>query len=83
MNVIKQIGNLIENTTRNNPEVGRVYDTDGISPTLPNGAGGGHRQPKVIVNTGNMQTDSQRNRWTTRLDLWNQWFNGNDSEFLL
>ena len=83
MNVIKQIGNLIENTTRNNPEVGRVYDTDGISPTLTNMAGGGHRQPKVIVNTGNMQTDSQRNRWTTRLDLWNQWFNGNDSEFLL
>lgn len=49
MNVIKQIGNLIENTTRNNPEVGRVYDTDGISPTLTNMAGGattakGYRQ---------------------------------------
>lgn len=41
MNVIKQIGNLIENTTRNNPEVGRVYDADGISPTLTNMAGGG------------------------------------------
>ena len=41
MNAIKQIGNLIDNTKRNNPEVGRVYDTDGICPTLTNMAGGG------------------------------------------
>ena len=40
MNAIKQIGNLIDNTKRNNPEVGRVYDTDGICPTLTNMAGG-------------------------------------------
>ena len=40
MNAIKQIGNLIDNAKRNNPEVGRVYDTDGICPTLTNMAGG-------------------------------------------
>lgn len=49
-----QIGNLIEDRPDkfNNPQTGRVYDTDGISPTL-NTCGGGHREPKILVDMPN------------------------------
>ena len=83
MNAIKQIGNLIDNTKRNNPEVGRVYDTDGICPTLTNMAGGGQRQPKVITRTGNTPIDSSRHGRSTRMDLWHGRFNGDNTEFML
>ena len=44
---VKQIGNLFPSKTRDNPNQGRLYDTDGISPTLC-GMQGGNRQPFVI-----------------------------------
>lgn len=44
---IKQIGN-ISKTAWNNPQVGRIYEVDGISPAL-NTCGGGQREPKVLV----------------------------------
>ena len=34
MNEVKQIGNLTENPKRDNPQTYRVYDKEGISPTL-------------------------------------------------
>lgn len=46
---IKQIGNLSDsNSFGGNPQVGRVYGADGISPTLNTMQGGG-REPKVMV----------------------------------
>lgn len=45
---VKQIGNLITSPKRNNPSAGRVYDTDGLCPTLTSMAGG-YRQPFIIV----------------------------------
>ena len=45
---VKQVGNLIDKGGWDNPQVGRIYSADGISPTL-NTCGGGQREPKVIV----------------------------------
>lgn len=44
---VKQIGNCCPTKTRDNPNQGRIYDTDGLSPSL-NCMGGGNRQPFVI-----------------------------------
>lgn len=47
---IKQIGNLTDNTIRNNPSRRRVYDINGLSPTLQSCMGeGGNLQPLVVT----------------------------------
>lgn len=46
---VKQIGNLFPSATRDNPNQGRLYDTQGIAPTL-GAMQGGNRQPFVTVN---------------------------------
>ena len=46
---IKQVGNVNNSTSfGGNPQTGRVYDMDGLSPTLNTMQGGG-REPKVLV----------------------------------
>ena len=45
---VQQIGNCCPTKTRDNPNQGRIYETDGISPAL-NCMGGGNRQPFVPV----------------------------------
>ena len=48
-NKIKQVGNFIKTASfGGNPQVGRVYDPSGVSPTL-NTMQGGNRQPKILV----------------------------------
>lgn len=48
-NVVRQVGNIADcNGTWDNPQVGRVYDVSGCSPTLNTCSGGGH-EPKVIT----------------------------------
>ena len=47
MNEVKQIGNYETESTWDNPQTGRVYSADGISPTL-NTCSGGDRQPKIV-----------------------------------
>ena len=45
---IKQIGNLLEDTENfHNRTTGRVYDKDGLCPTI-NCMGGGNRQPMIV-----------------------------------
>lgn len=45
---IKQLGNLLpDNRKFTNPQCGRVYDPDGLAPTLNTMQGGG-REPKII-----------------------------------
>lgn len=52
-NVVKQVGNISDcNGNWKNPQVGRIYDPDGCSPTL-NTCGGGSHEPK-IVQVGNV-----------------------------
>jgi DNA (cytosine-5)-methyltransferase 1 len=46
---IRQIGNCMPGTKRNNPNQGRIYDINGISPCLGKMEGGG-RQPHIIEN---------------------------------
>ena len=46
---IKQLGNVFPTKTRDNPNQGRVYDENGLSPAL-NCMGGGNREPCVVVN---------------------------------
>lgn len=43
-----QIGNCMPSTTRKNPNQGRVYDTNGISPTI-GCMQGGNRQPMIVT----------------------------------
>lgn len=45
---VLQIGNYRESTGFENPQTGRIYSSEGISPTL-NTMQGGDRQPKVLI----------------------------------
>lgn len=48
-NVVRQVGNISDcNGAWDNPQVGKVYDVSGCSPTLNTCSGGGH-EPKVIT----------------------------------
>lgn len=44
---VMQVGNLRQGNGWDNPQCGRVYDTQGLSPTL-NTMQGGDRQPKIV-----------------------------------
>ena len=44
---VMQVGNLRQGNGWDNPQCGRVYDTNGLSPTLNTMQGGG-REPKII-----------------------------------
>lgn len=47
-NVVKQLGNIsTDNSSWNNPQTGRIYSAEGISPTL-NTCSGGQREPKIV-----------------------------------
>ena len=48
----EQVGNIVSTGNWDNPQVGRVYSSEGLSPTL-NTMQGGNRQPKVIVENVN------------------------------
>lgn len=45
---IVQVGNVCPTKTRSNPNQGRVYDPNGISPTL-SCMGGGNLEPHIII----------------------------------
>lgn len=52
-----QIGNIRKGTESfSNPQAGRVYDIEDVSPTL-NTAGGGGRIPYIIVEDNNERHD--------------------------
>jgi DNA-cytosine methyltransferase len=44
---IKQVGQLYGTETEPNPQAGRVYDAEGISPTMDT-CSGGNRMPKIV-----------------------------------
>lgn len=46
---IKQLGNVVHTGNWSNPQRGRVYSADGISPSLNTVSGGG-LEPKIVVN---------------------------------
>lgn len=48
---VRQIGNVCPTSTRENPNQGRVYDSNGLSPAL-NCMEGGNRQPFIVDEAG-------------------------------
>lgn len=60
-NYVIQLGNIVNTGNWDNPQAGRVYSTDGISPTL-NTMQGGQREPKILKN--------YRIRKLTPLECW-------------
>lgn len=62
INQVKQIGNISNsNSFGGNPQTGRVYDIDGISPTLNTMQGGG-REPKIFID-GKIRKLTPRECW--------------------
>lgn len=58
---VLQIGSIAEEKNFDNPQTGRVYDADGISPTLNTCGGGGH-EPKVIAAMRGRNPDNPSDR---------------------
>ena len=59
-NVVKQVGNISEcNGNWKNPQVGRIYDPDGCSPTL-NTCGGGSHEPKIVCGIDKSVNDTKQ-----------------------
>lgn len=54
---VRQIGNLFPSPTRDNPNRGRLYDTEGISPCL-DAMQGGQRQPFITEPCGGSTSSS-------------------------
>lgn len=62
---VKQIGNYRQGSAWDNPQTGRVYSVEGISPTLNTCSGGGHEvkivEPMIVASRGrNPQNPSDR-----------------------
>ena len=58
---VKQIGNIAEEKNFSNPQIGRIYDVGGCSPTLSTMQGGG-REPKIIVAIHGRNPDNPSDR---------------------
>lgn len=69
---VRQIGNCCPTKTRDNPNQGRVYDTDGLAPA-PNCMGGGNRQP-CIVDEGKAFAAAMRGRYNEQAEIEEQLF---------
>ena len=54
---IKQVGNILDTGNWNNPQAGRVYSPNGLSPTL-NTMQGGSREPKIVASRGRNKDNS-------------------------
>lgn len=59
-NAVKQVGNISDcNGNWKNPQVGRIYDPDGCSPTL-NTCGGGSHEPKIVCGIDKSINDTKQ-----------------------
>lgn len=73
---VKQIGNLMPTKTRDNPNQGRLYDKEGLSPTL-GAMQGGNRQPFIVNGyirkdgcVGTIMTDGSSPKKNNRVLVW-------------
>ena len=69
---VRQIGNCCPTRTRDNPNQGRIYDTEGIAPAL-NCMGGGNRQP-CIIDEGKAFAAAIRGRYNEQAEIEEQLF---------
>lgn len=58
---VKQIGNISDSSSWENPQTGRIYDSNGISPTI-NTCQGGQREVKTIVAMRGRNPDNPSDR---------------------
>lgn len=66
-NNVMQIGNIIENHGNwDNPQRGRIYNSNGISPAL-NTCGGGGLEPKIMCSVHNDGVDSNKPKFIGNL----------------
>ena len=56
---VKQLMNIMPTKTRDNPNQGRVYDVDGIAPTLTK-MDGGNRETFIVEGQRTLWTDTQK-----------------------
>jgi DNA (cytosine-5)-methyltransferase 1 len=56
---VKQLMNIMPTKTRDNPNQGRVYDVDGLAPTLTK-MDGGNREPFIVEEKKSLWTDTQK-----------------------
>ncbi len=56
---VKQLMNIMPTKTRDNPNQGRVYDVDGLAPTLTK-MDGGNREPFIVEEQKTLWTDTQK-----------------------
>lgn len=49
---VKQLGNIMPTSTRDNPNQGRVYDVYGLSPAITDVSKGGGREPMIVAMRG-------------------------------
>lgn len=66
---VKQIGNIVTTGNWKNPQRGRIYGVDGISPAL-NTVGGGGLEPKIVTNIKTVDADNYRIRKLTPIECW-------------
>ncbi|MFQ6860132.1 MAG: DNA (cytosine-5-)-methyltransferase [Beduini sp.] len=75
---VKQLGNCMPSKNRDNPNQGRIYDVDGLSPTITT-MEGGNRQPMIIeepitradgITDGGVILNQSRIRKLTPLECW-------------
>lgn len=80
--IVKQVGNIVKTGNFQNPQRGRIYSINGLSPCL-NTCGGGNLEPKVIVNSVQNQIAENYNiriRKLTPLEFW-RLMGFNDEDF--
>ena len=66
-NAVKQVGNISDcNGNWKNPQVGRIYDPDGCSPTL-NTCGGGSHEPKIVCGIDKSVNDTKQIEYANRI----------------
>lgn len=63
-----QLGNIVNTGNWDNPQAGRVYSTDGVSPTL-NTMQGGQREPKILEEGVSVNPTSRRLEFNGFKDL--------------
>lgn len=60
-NKVLQVGNIVDTGNWNNPQRGRIYSKDGISPAL-NCVGGGGLEPKIVVDSVSLEQPNSQTR---------------------
>lgn len=76
---VMQVGNIAESKGWSNPQVGRIYSAEGVSPTL-NTCGGGQREPKIVIDSQEAENNIRIRKLTPKEFFRLQGFGDEDYE---